>query len=271
MSWDFFLSAGTDDLPVEGIRKGTIAQWRGAVATDFGPAIDPLNNLGDVRFHSDFDYLRFVRKVSSRDAGRSPITVGATGSETLIDRSDVLFAHEMDPPPLVIGTLETGGYKQPLAGSVTPLPGGDHTKTNWRMCSLAVDDTNVMLRIRGGYAPAMLLHWEVWLLNEAFQVRSGSDYMVYLDPEEIDGEQIGKVSSEYRFLSQAEGAGELRLLGGTQTLLLRENGLTDGSDGETDFIIPSTCSAWTNATSWGGWPAPPPEGDHHVNGAEVDL
>src|SRR5690606_30670694 len=141
-AYDLFVASGADDVPVEGIRKGTIALWRGADATDFGPAIDPLNNLGDVRFHSDFDYLRFSHKVTSRDSGRSPVSIVAWGSEFVGDRSDILFAHGMDPAPLAIGVIEIDGYKQPLAGSMTPLPGGNHTTlTNWRICSLVVDDT----------------------------------------------------------------------------------------------------------------------------------
>lgn len=261
---DFFLAAGADNVPVEGIRAGTIAVWRGASKTDFDPAIDPLNHIADLRFHSDFDYPRGVGVVKSTDPGRSAVTIGATGSDAVINRSDVLFAHGMSPPPLIIAMIEVGGYRQPLAGSMTPLPGGNINNTNWRICSIAVDDTNVMLRTRGGYAPAMTIHWEVLLLQEAFQVRSEGDFMIYLDPAEIDGAQVGKVSSEYRFLSEAEDPA-FRVLGGKQTI----SGY-DISDGETGWIIPTNCSAWTNATSFIGWFGADMSSTHLVGGVEVE-
>ncbi|MBC7282683.1 hypothetical protein [Hoeflea sp.] len=261
MSWDFFLAAGADDLPVEGIRKGTIAEWRGATKTDFGPAIDPLNNLADVRFHTDFDYPRFTGKVTSRDPGMSPVTVAATGEDGNIDRVDILFAHGRDPAPLLFGLIEIDGYKQPLAGSMAPLKGGSTSQPNWRICELAWDAINVGLRTRGGIAPAMTIHWEVFILAEAFQVRSEGENLFYFDPDEINGEALGKVSTEYRFMSEAPGAGDIRLLGGLETVVMAVEGshpVLRGSDGATSYATHSVNSLTATAS-------------HAVTGTEVDL
>lgn len=236
--WDFLLVSGADDQPVEGIREGTIALWHGANKTDFGPAIDPLNNLGDVRFHSDFDYLRVAAHVTSRDAGMSPVTLPAVGEDGNMDRADILFAHGFSPAPLVFGLIETDSYKQPLAGSMAPLKGGSTSQPNWRICELAWDSTNVLLRSRGGVAPAMTVHWEVWVLAEAFQVRDTGEHLFRFDPDEIDSEQLGKVSTEYLFLREATGTGHTRLLGGEETVVMAVEGgypVIRGSDGVTSY------------------------------------
>lgn len=263
MSWDFFLASGTDDQPVAGIRKGTIALWRGAARTDFGPAIDPLNNLGDVRFHSDFDYLRAIGKVRSQDAGMSAVAIPATSLHGNMDTSQVLFAHGLDYTPLIIASTTIGGHTQHCCGSMRPLPGGSIANASWRVISITADDTNVVLRARGGWAPAMNVNWEVVLLAEAPQVRSEADVMFSWEPGEADGAQLGKVSGAYRFIHEiTSGPGDFTFVGGREPYVSNTTEILC-SDGREDWNL------WMQAGNWDTTPGR--TGTYHCTGAEVDL
>lgn len=238
MSYDFFLATGADDAPAEGLRAGTIALWRGTTNTDFEAAIDPLNNLASVRFHTDFDYMRLASYVTSRDAGMSPVTLPFTGEDGNIDQETLLFAHGMTPVPLVMGLIEISGYKQPLAGCMQPLPGGSAAQPNWRICSLVWDDTNVYLRTRGGRGAAATVHWEVLVFEEPFQARAEADVMIRLDPEAVVGASVDKVAENYRYLKTADASGVTRLLGGSETVIMAleaGNPVLRGSDGVTSY------------------------------------
>lgn len=261
--FDMFIAAGADDWLAEGIRKGTIALWHGVHKTDFAAAIDPLNNLGDVRFHSDFDYLRGIGKVSSTGAGMSAVTIGATSLHGNMDTSWTLFAHGLDYTPLIIASTTIEGHTQHCCGSMRPLPGGNLAKAGWKVISITADATNIVMRVRGGWAPAMTVDWEVVLLAEAPQVRSEAEAMFAWEPGEADGAQLGKISGAYRFIREiVSGAGAFTFVGGREPHIATTTQI-ECSDGREDWNV------WMQAGSWDTTPGR--TGTYHCTGAEVDL
>lgn len=261
-AYDLFLASGADDVPVEGIRKGTIALWRGADATDFSAAIDPLNNLGDVRFHSDFDYLRGIGVVRSTDSGMSPVSIGATSLHGNTDASWTLFAHGLDFTPLIIASTTISGYTQHCCGDMRPLPGGSIANASWRVISITADETNIVMRARGGWAPAMTVHWEVLLLAEEPQVRSEAEVMFRWEPGELSGAELGKVGGGFRFVHEVAGTGDFTFVGGREPYAAG-TGIIACSDGRQSWDV------WMQAGNWDTTPGR--TGTRSVTGAEVEF
>jgi hypothetical protein len=109
----------------------------------------------------------------------------------------------------------------------------------------------------------MVVDWEVLLLQEAPQETSEADYMIYLDPDEIDGAQVGKVSSEFRFLHEVtSGLGDFTFVGGREPHIATTTQI-ECSDGREDWNI------WMQAGSWDTTPGR--TGTYHATGAEVDI
>ncbi|MEW6092213.1 MAG: hypothetical protein AB1647_14960 [Pseudomonadota bacterium] len=244
------LIAGADDKPVAGIRKGTLAVYEaGASGTDHTPAIAPHDHLGDVDFHTDFDYLRIASIVSSRDAGMAAVSLPETAWNASINRKDTLFAHGLGYKPLLSADIEINSYVQPAEGVINPLPGGSTANVNKRFLYFTADETNVYLNARGWRAPAMTVHWKVRVLAERFQVVEPGDYLIDFSAAGIEIAQFGKISEEHRFIRQAAGAGAFRLIGRQSVLHGRQNQAPHGevnkycqSDGATDW-------AWFQDTS----------------------
>ncbi len=211
-----FLAAGKNDKPVAGIRAGTVAIWdAGPTGTDWSPAIDPLNHLSKVKFHSDFDYLRVLRVVTSRDVGRDPINLPELDIYANEADEFTLFAHGLGRVPLIIAEIENDGYRQPVAGSVFVMQlgfgGGD-----WRSRHIvfSADETNVYMLVRGARAPATTLHWKVFLLEEGFQTTTNPAHMLRFEPGAATIGALGKIDPSYLFARKAAGpTGDLRLLG----------------------------------------------------------
>ncbi|MCW5727260.1 hypothetical protein [Parvibaculum sp.] len=255
---------GTDDQPVAGIRAGTVAIWNaGSGDNNYDPAIAPLDHLGDVKFHSDFDYLKIAAIVTSRDSGKAAVSLPATAEGSVMDREDVLFAHGLGFTPLVIGEIEVSSYVQRCGGSVMPLPGGNAANRNYRFCGIISDGTNVLLRSRGwagpagANAPAMTVHWRVLVLAERFQIESSPDYMFRFAPGEADLAALGKVDANHRFLRKAVSTGEIRIAGKETIIndvqsgfpaILQSDGAVDAAISSVDNNTPS--ATFSLSTDW---------------------
>ncbi|MBX3488856.1 hypothetical protein [Parvibaculum sp.] len=245
------LIAGADDKPVAGVRAGTVAVYEaGSQGKDHGPAIAPYDNLADVDFHTDFDYLRVTSIVTSRDAGMSSISLPATAWNSSISRTDTLFAHGLGYKPLLSADIEIGSYVQPAAGTINPLPGGNTANVNKRFIYFVADTTNVYMRTRGWVAPSMTVHWVVRVYAERFQTVEPGEYLIDFDPAGLEIAQFGKIDSEHRFVREvASGPGDFRLIGKRNVAHGRQSQAPHGtvnkygqSDGATDW-------AWLQATS----------------------
>jgi hypothetical protein len=211
--FDFFLASGADDAPVAGIKAGTIAVWRGADETDFGPAIDPLNNLGDVRFHSDFDYLRVAKVVASTDSGRSPVTLPLYGENQILEQNTTLFAHGMGIVPLFIPQYTVDGYVQPGDGSPMLNKKSAGRQGEPRFIGMTADETNIYMHARGWLGPAATVHWRVWVLNEEFGVTADPEVIFHFDPESVTAHSLGKLDEHHRFIRKVGSSPAFRLIG----------------------------------------------------------
>jgi hypothetical protein len=255
---------GRDDYPVTGIRAGTAAIWdAGSGDDDYDPAIAPLDHLADVKFHTDFDYLKIADIVTSRDSGKAAVSLPATSPGSVMDREDVLFAHGLAFTPLVIGEIEVSSYVQRCGGSVMPVPGGTASNRNYRFCGIISDATNVLLRSRGWAGPgntncpAMTVHWRVLVLNERFQVESDPDYLFRFAPGEADLAALGKVDANHRFIRKTPSTGEIRIAG-KETIsndvqssiptILQSDGATDVAISSIDNNTPS--ATFSISTDW---------------------
>lgn len=209
------LIAGADDKPVAGIRAGTVAVYEaGAEAKDHAAAIAPYDNLADVDFHTDFDYLRVASIVKSTHAGMSAVTLPATAWNASISQTDTLFAHGLGYKPLLSADITIGGHTQPAAGTINPLPGGSTANVNKRFIYFVADATNVYMRTRGWAAPAMTVDWTVRVYAEQFQAVDPGEYLIDFDPAGIEIAQFGKIDSDHRFVYEvASGPGDFRLIG----------------------------------------------------------
>lgn len=239
--FDFFLSSGADDQPVEGIRAGTIARWRGADETDFAPAIDPLGNLGDVRFHSDFDYLRVAKMVASTDSGRSPVTLPLYGPGQILEQDTALFEHGMGIVPLFIPQYIVDDYVQPGDGS--PMLNKNSVGRNGapRFIGMTADDTNIYMHARGWLGPAATVHWRVWILDEEFGVTADPEIMFRFEPDEVLAHSLGKLDEQHQFIRKVPSEPAFRLIGKSTFSLDASGGVTriNYHDGVTALAVSS--------------------------------
>lgn len=213
--------ASADDKPYTGQPNGVAAIWNaGADGSDNSGLLDPLNNLGKVWFHSDLDYLRIRKVVTSTGGDYSPAEIPATPNNAPLNAEYTLFAHGLGYKPLISGDIITSGYRQPCAGSPPPIPAGDRTQAGYRYIGMTADETYIYLHVRGFVAPAMTVHWEVRLYEETFQTISEASSLIYFSPTSATLAALGKVSADRRFVRKVpSGSGQFRFLG-QQTMKL---------------------------------------------------
>lgn len=256
--------ASADDKPYTGQPNGVAAIWNaGADGSDNSGLLDPRNNLGKVWFHSDLDYLRIVKTVTSLGGDYSPAEVPATPYNAPLNAEYTLFAHGLGYKPLISGDIITSGYRQPCAGSPAPIPAGDRTQAGYRYVGMTADETYIYLHVRGFIAPAMTIHWEVRLYEETFQNVSEASSLIYFSPESATLAALGKVSADRRFVRKVpSGSGQFRFLGQqTMKLVTAGSGPTfHFSDGVLDL---KQFKDGTGAFSTGG--------SLHASGVECEI
>lgn len=210
-----FISTNKANKPVAGIAANTTAIWNaGADGSDWEPAKNPTANLGKLWFHNALDYLRVARIVSSRDAGKAAVAIGATANNAPLNAEYVLFEHGLGYTPLISADIEVGGYVQPCAGSPVPIPGGAAGGGGYRWLGITSDATKVYMHARGFVCPAMTVHWKVRVYDETFQTVSDSATLFYASKNALEIDGIGKIRKDRRFVRKVpSGSGQFRALG----------------------------------------------------------
>lgn len=232
---------GADNEPVAGLTKGTIALVEVDDASDYTAAINPKSNLSSVRFHTDLDYLRIAKTVTSRDPGMAAVTIPSRATNQTLMQENQLFAHGMGFSPLLISEIEIDSYKQPCNGSalIMKLAG---TANNPRWSSFTADDTYVYMYSLGWFGPAATIHWSVRVLDEQFQVTGAAPKMLHFDPASIEIPRLGKIDADHRFVRRVtSGSGDFRFIG-KQTLkfdIQSSRTAINYSDGVTNKVVPT--------------------------------
>lgn len=245
MTVDFFLASSKANSPVPGIKKNIVAMWRGNNSSDYTPAINPRGQLTKLRFHSELDYMRVAKVVTSRDAGRSPVTLAARGESYILAQNNTLFAHGMGFEPLMICDIEVNGYKYACNGSSMILPAGASHDPRW--CGFTSDATNIYLNSRGWMGDSATIHWRVHVLDEQFQTESGFDDLLSFKPDELLAPKIGKIDSTHRFVRKSNAVDRFSFVGRQTMAFGIEGGRStlQFSDGVTH-----TAAATVNVTPW---------------------
>ncbi|MEQ9519460.1 MAG: hypothetical protein RLN89_08470, partial [Parvibaculum sp.] len=219
------------DKPVAGISAGDIAIWNAGVdGTDYAPLINPMAHLDKIAFHSGFDYLWVgpsPRK--STDAGMSPVTAPAVGVGGVQSIEVALFNHGLGFVPFLSGDIIVDGYRQPCAGSMVPVPGGNAANAGIRFCTFTADATNVYLHVFGFISNGMTLHWEVRVYEEEFGVVTPPSVSFRFEAGAAALKSLGKIDNDHRYVRAAAGAGDFRVLG-KQTIDLQQRGGVNGPD-----------------------------------------
>ncbi|MDF1627041.1 MAG: hypothetical protein P1U84_12225 [Parvibaculaceae bacterium] len=222
---------GQANKPVAGISAGDIAIWNAGVdGTDYAPLRSPMAHLDKIAFHSDFDYLWVgpsPRK--STDPGMSPVTAPAVGINSVQSIEVALFNHGLGFVPFLSGDIIVDGYRQPCAGSMIPVPGGNAANAGWRFCTFTADATSVYLHVFGLISNAMTLHWEVRVYEEEFGVVTPPAVNFRFEAGAAALKSLGKIDSDHRYVRAAAGAGDFRVLG-KQTIDLRQRSGVFGPD-----------------------------------------
>lgn len=172
-------------MPVTLLASGLVGQVAIFTGDDDLPFENPRGNLSRVKFHSALDYPKVIEERSftvtfdrrSRDNG----TIWVANSAE-VKQSYQLFAHGRPGYPWVLGTVDIGGLKVAMTGSV-PIQQGvihaDGTPSPWvRWVSLGADATNVYLyeytvldrNASSGYTdtnmPAVTRTFTIWVTDE---------------------------------------------------------------------------------------------------------
>jgi len=259
------LASGMADRPVTGIAEGTAAIIdSGPEGTDFSAAIDPLSNLGKVKFHNSLGYKKIARVVTSRDTGRAAVSLPAvaTGGGNLIVDA-LLFEHGLDYTPLIIAEIEVGGYRQPVAGTAIPLPGGSTTPPiSPRFISLTASPTGIYMHVRGWFGPAMTVHWAVWVFAAEFQGADISDDLIRFTPDGVVLASLGQIDTNHRFIrKKASGSGEIRAIG-KQTIMM---------DVQNGAMVLNYSDGASSAALWESDSIPYPSPHFSVTGTECEI
>lgn len=245
MTVNHLLVSAADDKPVAGIKKNTLALWRGTNGADFAAAKTPKTKLNSLRFHSDLDYLRVKKVVKSTDAGRAAVNVPARGEGTILNVNSTLFAHDMGFTPLFIADITISGYGYTCNGTSMILPGGGSPQPRW--FGFMADDTNIYGRAVGWLGSACTVHWRVHVLDEEFQTTKGFGDLFSFDPSGATLPRLGKIDTDHRFVRNVASGEDFRFAG-NQTLKFGEEGgwaTINFSDGVTNVA-----AATVNTTPW---------------------
>lgn len=259
------LAAAQADKPVSGIAAGTVAIWDAGVdGTDFTPAIAPQSHLDKVKFHNALAYKKIARVVTSRDAGRAAVSLPAvaTGAANLVIDA-LLFEHGLDYTPLIIAEIEIGGYRQPVAGTAIPLPGGSTTPPiSPRFISLTASSTGIYMHARGWFGPAMTVHWKVWVFAAEFQGDDISDDLIRFTPDGALMAALGPIDTNHRFIRKKDsGSGEIRVIG-KQTIAM---------DVQNSAMVLNYSDGEKSAAVWESDSIPYPAAHYSVTGAECEI
>lgn len=260
------IALGKNNKPYPGAVAGTWAIFDAGVGyADSSGLVDPLNNLSKVKLHSAFAYPKVLRVVSSRDPGNSPVTIAARAEGTAVGIQDVvLCGHGRPTTPLFFAEFETGGYRQPAAGTVIPLSGGSTTQpVNQRFCTITSDATNFYMHVRGWTgASAITVHWKIWICDEQFQADNTSGDLMNFTPYSATGAALGPIDIDHRYIRKVpSGGGELRIMG-KPTISFDVQGVfpaVNYSDGATNAAMP------------GVFTTPYPTAHFAATGTEVEI